>query len=442
MRPAEEARAEDDVGAAVEDRLRAAPGSRPGRTRGRRPGRPRRSRCSRASAVRMAAPLPMLCGWCTTTSTRPACFSSSRMAPERSREKSSTQTTSIGSSTARTRSITVRSVRSSLYTGTSTDSRSCDGGMGVSPRSASLALRPVVTWPSLQQRVFGLWGQTLNLRILHGCGVCTAMGSNLESVHFERLRGLTPGTCMGSDPTNVRSGDEGREDPGAVLRDLQRQLGVGAGAAEVHDGDRAGRARGPRGRSGSRSRPSATSRRRGARPRRTSPGTHSSTRGRGTFSPKKTTSGLRTPPHSGQSGTRKPSRAAATVGVAVGRRAARARASPGSSGQQAPARPRGRAGPRTRGSSTTSSRPCRSITRRLPARWCSPSTFCVTSRTTRPAPLERGERAVRGVRAGVADARPAAEAPAPSSAAAPTGSRRTRRSSSAGGASRRPSPSR
>ena len=90
--PGEEARAEDDVGLAVEDRRRARCRTRPGRTRGRRPGRSRSRRVASAKPARSAAPLPWLTG-CRSTRTRRS-SNSARMSRVPSVEPSSTMRTS------------------------------------------------------------------------------------------------------------------------------------------------------------------------------------------------------------------------------------------------------------------------------------------------------------------------------------------------------------
>ena len=62
---------------------------------------------------------------------------------------------------------------------------------------------------------------------------------------------------------------------------------------------------------------------------------------------------------------------------------------------------------------TLSSRPCRSITLRLPAAWCSPSTFCVSNASTRPSVSSAASARVRAVRPRAAEATPADQAARP-----------------------------
>ena len=160
------------------------------------------------------------------------------------------------------------------------------------------------------------------------------------------------------------------------------------------------------------------------------------TRSRGTFSPKNTTSGFSTPPHAVHSATpeaarprrarrRRPGRldrgpAASIAGVELGQpRVQLARgAQPAAAEADAP----------------PSMRPCRSITRRLPARRCRPSTFCVITPRQHARALEGGERPVAGVRHGARPCAPSRRGCAPSSAAAPPGRRRTPGTSSASAA--------
>ena len=102
VRPAEEARAEARVGAAVEDRLEQRRANRAG-------SYSRSASCTMTmspvlidSAWRIAAPLPRFSGWRYSWSMRPCASSVSRISCVPSVERSSTQMISFGIGVART----------------------------------------------------------------------------------------------------------------------------------------------------------------------------------------------------------------------------------------------------------------------------------------------------------------------------------------------------
>ena len=113
------------------------------------------------------------------------------------------------------------------------------------------------------------------------------------------------------------------------------------------------------------------------------------TRSRGTLSPKNTTSGFKIPPQAqlGTSNAEKStaSRSASPSGASFAVRPAKSGLRSSSSCCR---RARGSLCPQLM-QRTISSRPCRSITRRWPAAWCSRSTFCVTSSSIRPSASRR-----------------------------------------------------
>ena len=145
---------------------------------------------------------------------------------------------------------------------------------------------------------------------------------------------------------------------------------------------------------------------------------HWSTRALGTVPPKNTTSGIRVPPQYRQrGGCRCPISDSGTPASPSGAGVPEAPSSSGfSSCNSDCTASRSLASPHSR-QRTLSRRPCRSVTRRLPARWCSRSTFWVTRPSDPAARLQDRQGAVAPVGPRVPHPLPAHVGPGPVAAA-------------------------